>query len=83
MVANAMNGGMHREFVWRTIERSCSLELFKDAAQGSSEDVLLFIWYNRNAKRNVSELRLRETFHTFGLALKFFAVRESRKSNGG
>ena len=47
-----------------------------------SEDVLLLIGYNRNVKRNVTELLLRETFQTLGFALKFLAVRESRKSNG-
>ena len=35
--------------------------------------------YNRNAKLNVSELRLRETFQSFGLALRFRAVCDGRK----
>ena len=78
-----MNGGVSRELVTRNVSWSCSRELFKDAAQGSLEDVLLLIGYNRNVKRNVTELLLRETFQTFGLALKFVAVRESRKCNDG
>ena len=77
-----MNGGVSRELVMRNVSWSCSRELFKDVAQGSLEDVLLLIGYNNIVKRNVTELLLRETCQTFGLALKFLAVRESSKSNG-
>ena len=39
--------------------------------------------YNRNAKLNVSELRLRETFQSFGLALRFLAVCDGSKCKTG